>query len=267
MTSPVCGSEVLSILALRHFAFGSKTEPSSRRHHATDRCFHHSQHRGCVSTGVMSAQGLSRKQRAWATSPCGILSYEQSAAQRHSSSERSAPAARTDADDVSGYSASGDTTGWDAQSQVRPRQEPQIICGVCSTALPVREGEFALKYFMLRELAPVQTAKRQGARGRTVRRLMPKTPPPTISAAIKNVARPQRHIRLSVSPQPRPNHPKRSTHREDQPAVEAAVAAMRLFHREARDAETLASANRATPPRAGQRRRLTLRWSQLKATP
>jgi hypothetical protein len=34
--------------------------------------------------------------------------------------------------------------------------DPQISCNACSAPLPTREGEFALKYFMLREAARAQ---------------------------------------------------------------------------------------------------------------
>ena len=58
------------------------------------------------------------------------------------------------------------------KSQVSPRDDPQIACGACSTSLPAREGEFALKYFLLRELVPGQWGKRQRVSG--IRRATPK---------------------------------------------------------------------------------------------
>jgi hypothetical protein len=56
------------------------------------------------------------------------------------------------------------------KSQVGPRDNPQTSCGACSGELPARDGEFALKYFMLREAARTQKWKRPPVSNRAARR-------------------------------------------------------------------------------------------------
>jgi hypothetical protein len=42
------------------------------------------------------------------------------------------------------------------RSRVGTGNDPEIACNACSAPLPTRDGEFALKYFMLREAARAQ---------------------------------------------------------------------------------------------------------------
>ena len=60
------------------------------------------------------------------------------------------------------------------RSRVGPGDDPQIACNTCSAPLATREGEFVLKYFMLREAARAQKPKSPRINNRKAPRPEPK---------------------------------------------------------------------------------------------